>query len=126
MSAPNRSRALHVAINQVYPALPSLLGADFPAFDAKLQQSTDSQLLDLFESHPPAYNQLLNHVAVLSINPSFLGDSIFGNPQLKNSIIYHCQAGNHDVPLVSVQQRTPTGDPICPYHGNPMVVQVQP
>lgn len=126
MSAPKRSPALHLAIDRTYPALPSLLGADFPAFDGELQHSlqssSDSQLLNLFTRHPAGYDHLLRHVAQLSITPSFFGDSLFGNPQIKISIKYHCQVGPHDVALQDVQQHTAAGDPICPIHDIIMIV----
>ena len=130
MPAPDRSRALQVAIDRTYAELPSLLGTEFPSFDMQLQRllrtGRDEQLLDLFNRYPKAYNRLLNHLALLSIHSSFFADSIFGYPVVKNSIQYRCQVGSHDVPLQDVKQRTAAGDPICPVHGNIMTDVVQP
>ncbi len=114
------SEHLKWAIEQVQQELPLLLGSDYYAFSIELElllpNGSDDDLLDLFASHPVAYDRLLEY-----LNHLIAGHGLYGNPITKGSgARYFCSAGQHYVDVADVQRRDAAGRPICPSHGTVM------
>ena len=111
------SEYLKIAIEQVQQELPFLLGSDYLAFSVDLERVLSKgcydDLLNLFASHPVAYDRLLEYLNYLTAGHGLYGDSITRGSGTR----YFCSVGQHYVDVADVQKRDVVGRPICPSHG---------
>ncbi len=132
MSRPAISESLQVAIEQLRPELPSLLGADFTTFVAQLEDllagESESQVWELFEKYPTISEHLQDILEQQEAEEDIIrgGSGLYGDPQfptlLKHSLLlYRCEKGLHIVAADRVEERDAVGNALCPQHGVPMV-----
>lgn len=130
MSRSTISESLLEAIEQLRPALPSLLEVDYASFVAQLEASLarkdESQVWKVFEQHP-AVNERLQEILEQQEEGDIIrgGLGLYGEPQFQMSKsilqLYWCETGLHDVPADLVEGRDAIGNALCPRHGVPMI-----
>jgi hypothetical protein len=137
MSRATISEILLDAIEQLRPALPSLLGSDCTIFVAQLEISLagerESPVWELFEKYPAANERLQEILERMEGEEDIIrgGLGLYGDPQLygkphlpilKHSLLlYRCETGLHDVTADQIEERDAIGNALCPQHGIPMI-----
>jgi hypothetical protein len=96
--------------------LPTLVGTEYPAFEAQLDSSLSAgsvnRVLDLFRHHGAAHQRLLQ---VLPSRKEDLAKGLFGDVNISLSYFYYlCPVGPHLVQVKRVEERDTAGRPLCP------------
>ncbi len=130
MPEPTKPPLLNIAITRTYQQLPSLVGADFPFFDAELKRlsrrGSNQEVLILFSRYPAAYDRLLTNLLFLAVALDATDDPIFDKMGLGVSTSFECPEGPHEVEAKDVKDQTVNGDALCPVHQKTMVPVGQP
>jgi len=128
MSTPVTLETMQVAIEQMRPELPALLGTDYTAFaeelDSYLAMGSINRLLDLFGRYPSAHHRLLDAISLPEEETTkgirLPGDeeiSPIGYPGIPWPLLYYrCEDGPHVVTQPEVEERDAPGRAVCPEH----------
>ena len=114
---------IRTAIEQLRAELPSLVGADYHAFlarlDTLLRIGDIDLILDLFSEYPAAHSRLLDIFVKDDILQARKGSNLFGEIRTAYPVLYYrCQSQptTHIVELRDIEQRNAAGQALCPQH----------
>lgn len=121
MPTPLAFKDLQIAIEHLQPELPELLGTDYPAFTAQLNeflgQKSINLLLDLFGRYPAAHNRLLDVIGQQETEGIRGTSGLFGDVLVTRPYLYYrCENGPHVLVLRKVEKRDAAGRAFCPQH----------